>query len=167
LVCILIVTIAAQVDLSTSQSEIVPTSLSDPVYPRLALQARIRGDVVLKLAVRRDGTVELAEAVSGPGMLIQAALDSAKKSKFDCSRCVETLTLYRLVYSFQFGPATTCASPGSAEEYVKLPGYPQVTQGNNQVTLIEQPMGDLCNGDVYKKVRSVKCLYLWKCGHSF
>jgi len=153
---------------ANSQQEAVPiTDLFKPVYPRLAIQGRVRGDVELKLFIRQDGTVESAEAISGPPFLIQAAVDSAKKSKFDCSSCTETLTSYRLVYSFKFGPDLVCASRGGADEYVKLPGYPQITQTNNHVVVIDQPIGELCNGDVIltqRKVRSIKCLYLWKCG---
>jgi Gram-negative bacterial TonB protein C-terminal len=168
LLCLLTIIGLSGLNSESMQSEVVLILLSNPVYPQLAKQAGVRGDVELKLAVRQDGTVESAEAVGGPAMLIQAALDSAKNSKFDCSSCTHTFTSYRLVYSFQFGPATICASPGAIDEYVKLPGYPQVTHTSNQVIVVDQPRGPLCNGGVIltpRKVRSAKCLYLWRCGY--
>jgi outer membrane biosynthesis protein TonB len=76
------------------QNDVVLTLLSNPVYPQLAIQARVVGDVELKLFIRRDGTVDSAEYVRGPAMLVQAATDSAKNSKFDCLRCMEATTSY-------------------------------------------------------------------------
>jgi hypothetical protein len=148
------------------RNEVVLTKLSDPVYPRLAMQARVIGDVELNLFIRRDGTVDSAEYVRGPAMLVQAAIVSAKNSKFDCSNCMEATTSYRLVYSFQAGPPLVCANRGVNDELVHLPGYPQVTHTNNRVILVDQLGGEPCSGDVILtpiKVRSVRCLYLWKC----
>ena len=166
LLCVLTTLVVGQGGSNIPQSEVVLTGLAKPAYPRLARQARVQGDVVLKVAVRRDGTVESAESISGPAMLVQAALDSARNSKFDCSSCTEAVTSYRLVYSFQFGPEAVCAKYGVTDELVDQ-GYPQVTQTKDRVILIDQPI-PLCNGDVMptpRKVRSAKCLYLWKCGH--
>jgi hypothetical protein len=148
------------------QSGVSLTMLSNPVYPRLAIQARVMGDVELKLLIRHDGTVDSAQYIRGPAMLVQSATDSAKNSKFDCASCTETLTSYRLVYSFQFGPPLVCANPGVNDELVHVPGYPQISYTNNQVILIDQPVGELCSGDAILKpfkVRSAKCLFLWKC----
>jgi TonB family protein len=65
------------------------TTLSPPVYPPLAREARIMGDVKVQLGIRRDGSVASAEVVSGPPMLQQAALESARKSAFLCQGCSE------------------------------------------------------------------------------
>ncbi len=166
LLCLLSALVVGESGSNISQDQVVLTSLSNPVYPRLAIQARVVGDVELKLLIRQDGTVDSAEAVRGPSMLVQGALDSAKNSKFNCSSCTETLTSSQLVHSFQFGPALVCANPGATDEKVHLPGYPQVTYTNDRVILIDQPVGELCSGDsILKpmKVRSAKCLYLGKC----
>src|SRR5580704_1862454 len=64
------------------QVEVVLIKLSEPVYPGLARQARIAGNVALTVGVRKDGTVESADVISGPGMLRQAALDSVRQSQF-------------------------------------------------------------------------------------
>jgi TonB family protein len=146
-----------------TQNEVVLTKLSNPVYPQLAKQARVAGDVELKLNVRADGTVESADVISGPGMLRQAALDSARQSQFNCRQCSEDVNSYRLVYTFQL---VATEFNGNCE--VKLDPtatYPKVLQSMNNVTLIDHSIG-LCDpGVTITKVRSAKCLYLWKCGH--
>jgi hypothetical protein len=69
------------------------TTLFNPVYPPLPLQAGISGDVEVKLLIRPSGTVEAAEATTGHPLLRQAAIDSAIRSQFDCSNCGESLTV--------------------------------------------------------------------------
>jgi hypothetical protein len=153
---------------NSSYDGVVVTEVARPVYPQLAKQASVMGDVELNVVIRRDGTVESADAISGPPMLIPAALDSAKNSKFDCSRCTENLISYRLLYSFQFGPGPACANTGDTDETAKQEGYPRVTITNNHIVVCDQPPNIVC---IYnsvltpKKTRSAKCLYLWKCGH--
>jgi TonB family protein len=89
----------AAVSGETLQNGVVLT-LSPPLYPPLARQARIMGDVKLRLGIRRDGTVATAEVISGHPMLQQAALESAKKSAFLCQGCSEGVTTYFLTYTF-------------------------------------------------------------------
>lgn len=47
------------------QTEIFLNTLARPIYPPLARQARIVGDVRIQLEIRSDGSVESAEVVSG------------------------------------------------------------------------------------------------------
>jgi TonB family protein len=91
-----------------AKEEVGLTKLFPPVYPPLARQARITGDVVVKLQVRQDGGVESAEVPSGHPMLRQAALESAQKSKFECSRCRERTTAYSLIYTFGLQEGDRC-----------------------------------------------------------
>jgi TonB family protein len=86
------------------KSEAVLSKLFPPVYPRLAQQARIMGDVELTVHARRDGSVESAEVVSGHPMLKQASLDSAQQSQFECRLCGEATTPYSLTYQFRITP---------------------------------------------------------------
>jgi protein TonB len=72
--------------------------LVNPIYPPLARQARITGEVELKLGIRRDGSVLSAVAVNGHPMLTQAALNSAQQSAFECRGCEDEVTSYSLVY---------------------------------------------------------------------
>jgi protein TonB len=51
----------------------------DPVYPPLAMQARLQGIVRLNVTIGRDGHVENAELIAGHPLLIPAALDAVKQ----------------------------------------------------------------------------------------
>jgi TonB family protein len=83
-----------------SQTGVVLLKLAPPIYPPLARQARITGDVRLQLLIRRDGSVESAEVVSGHPMLKQGALESARKSTFECKNCQKDTSPYLLTYTF-------------------------------------------------------------------
>jgi protein TonB len=54
-----------------------------PVYPRLAKQARVQGDVVLSAIINEKGEVVELKAISGPPMLFSAALDAVQRWKFE------------------------------------------------------------------------------------
>ena len=78
--------------------------LSPPVYPRLARQARIMGDVRIQLAIRRDGSIESSEVVSGHPLLKHAALESAQQSGFECRGCSDEVNSYSLnPLNYRFG----------------------------------------------------------------
>lgn len=53
-----------------------------PVYPRLAVQARIEGTVRLEAVISREGTIMNLHAVSGPPLLIPAALAAVERWVF-------------------------------------------------------------------------------------
>ena len=90
-------------------------NLYPPVYPPLARQARIMGDVVIQIGVRPDGSVASAEVISGHPMLRQAALDSARKSTFLRQEGSGGITSYSLTYTFGFrtGPDSGCTDGGT------------------------------------------------------
>jgi outer membrane biosynthesis protein TonB len=44
----------------TSKGDVLVVSLFRPIYPPLARQARIAGDVVVKLEIRSDGSLQSA-----------------------------------------------------------------------------------------------------------
>lgn len=151
---------------ATPQDGVFLTKLSRPTYPQLALIAHVWGDVDVVVGVRQDGSVESASIVSGPPLLRQAALDSAQQSQFKCQNCYDAVTSYRLVYTFQLGPTIYCGAAGSSSNNSPPEqDYPQVIQSQNHVTLVDRPVGT-CDPavEIHMKVRSVKCLYLWKCG---
>jgi outer membrane biosynthesis protein TonB len=64
----------AQVSASTETPAVVLVKLAPPIYPPLARQASITGEVKVQLRIRKDGGVDSAEAVSGHAMLKLAAL---------------------------------------------------------------------------------------------
>jgi hypothetical protein len=133
---------------------VILTGLSDPVFPPLAKVARVLGDVVLTLGIRPDGSVQKVDIVSGPVMLQQAAKESAQRSQFECGKCSTDVTQYSLTYAFKYGEGDCCA--GSADP-------PKTTWVQGHVTVVSPPIC-LCDpsADVVR-VRSAKCLYLWKC----
>jgi len=53
-----------------------------PIYPPLARQARIQGDVVLDVIIGQDGAVQSATLVSGNPLLVQSAIDAVKQWKY-------------------------------------------------------------------------------------
>lgn len=53
-----------------------------PKYPLLAVQSRIEGDVQIDALIDKDGNVVQARAISGPGVLVPAALEAVKHWKY-------------------------------------------------------------------------------------
>jgi len=54
----------------------------EPVYPQLARNARIQGQVVLTAIISRDGTIQDLHILSGHPMLVQAALDAVRQWRY-------------------------------------------------------------------------------------
>ena len=150
---------------STTPHEVSITKLFDPIYPPLAKQTRQFGDVQLQLTIRPDGTVESAEVLSGPPLLRDAALTSAQKSTFTCTNCADGPTFYLLTYTFQVTFPTKNCAPSPTFQNIS---YPQVTHTANHITIVDQAP-EICDPVAtitYNKVRSLKCLYLWRCARS-
>ena len=53
-----------------------------PIYPQLARQAHLEGTVRLHTLIDNDGSVIEVTYVSGPSMLVQAAIDAVKQWRF-------------------------------------------------------------------------------------
>ena len=139
-------------------------NLSQPVYPPLARQANIYGEVSVEVTVRPDGKTDVAFE-SGHAMLKQAALDSAQQSRFECRGCSSSVS-YHLVYSFRLAKGSDCCSAMSVPPKVTL--EPQTgDQTAQRQTLITITADEICLCDpavqLTKKRRALKCLYLWKC----
>lgn len=159
----------------TPQTGVVMTKLSPPIYPPLARQARIMGDVKLKVDIRPDGSVESAEVISGHPILKLAALDSAKNSVFECRGCEGPQTS-SLVYNFvildtaEFKPDPCCCSTPPKRPVKDV--EPQMNMAAGLIT-ISVPTTPVCmcpdecderRAEEHSRYRSLKCLYLWKCG---
>jgi len=158
--CILAALRASAQDVSgaaTPQTGVVLVKLSPPSYPPLALQARIMGDVEVYVHVRQDGSIASAELFSGHPMLAPAALESAKRSQYECRDCSEGATAYELTYAFEMKAEGDCCTA--------LSRRPEVTQSANRISIsAESPC--ICDPTVRItriKWRSAKCLYLWHC----
>ncbi len=50
-----------------------------PVYPQFAIMARISGTVHLIGTIGKDGMIEQVQVVSGPSLLVQAAVDAVRQ----------------------------------------------------------------------------------------
>ena len=57
-----------------------------PVYPRMARSSHAGGDVTVDALIDKDGNVTKLEAVSGPPILRQAAMDAIRQWKYDAAR---------------------------------------------------------------------------------
>jgi TonB family protein len=135
----------------------VLAKLSPPVYPPLARQANISGEVRVDLSIRQDGTVAAADAFSGHPMLKQSAVESARQSHFECRNCVVGLTNFSLTYAFEMKDDGDCCSAFSRT--------PEITESSNRISIVA-PHWCLCDPTstiTRIKWRSAKCLYLWHC----
>src|SRR5271167_1228559 len=54
----------------------------NPVYPPLARQARIQGQVILRAVISKDGSIEGLTLVSGHPLLAPAAIDAVKQWQY-------------------------------------------------------------------------------------
>ena len=60
-----------------------PISTPPPVYPQLAKMGRIEGEVVLDTVIDADGSVVQLRVISGPPLLVPAALEAVSKWKYE------------------------------------------------------------------------------------
>ena len=137
-----------------AQTGPVLITLSTPKYPALARMAHIIGEVKVTAIIRRDGTIELAEATGHP-LLKQAALESVQKSTFECRGCTKEATRL-LTFSFEIKDEGDCCGALSRPA--------EVTQLGDRI-IVATAASCTCDPVVQlERVRSWKCLYLWKCG---
>jgi protein TonB len=54
-----------------------------PFYPPIARQAGVEGTVVLSATIATDGTVEALHYVSGPALLVQAAMNAVRQWRYE------------------------------------------------------------------------------------
>lgn len=146
------------------QNGVVLTKLVQPIYPPVARAARITGDVDLVLTVRPDGAVDSVDA-SGHPLLGESAVISARQSRFECRGCTEQFNKYRLVYTFNIEGECEC-EPRETASIKKEPqqAYPQFPDAQHHVTVVAQVFCTCDPLGTKIRVRSVKCLYLWRCG---
>jgi len=53
-----------------------------PAYPPIALIARAQGTVMLQAIIGRDGTVQDLKVLSGPALLVRAAMEAVKTWRY-------------------------------------------------------------------------------------
>jgi TonB family protein len=119
------------------KAEVVLVKLSPPIYPPLARQASITGDVKVRLWIQKGGTIQSAEAVSGHPMLKMAALESAQKSHFECRGCADPVA-YVLTYRF-------VVKKFSTESCKLAPKNPEVSFSDDHVTITAEALCVVAN----------------------
>lgn len=143
----------------------VLVKLHQPLFPPLANQAGISGDVELNITVQESGTVGSVAVISGHPLLTPAAMESIAKSQFECSGCTQPAT-YSMTYSFVAGDLLRDGcTEGTADSQSLRRSHEQVSFADHHVTIVG-PFVALCPSGPYgpiPKVRSAKCLYLWRC----
>jgi TonB family protein len=146
------------------QDRAVLVILSSPTYPQIARAAHISGDIVLTVTVTKDGGVASAIVESGPALLAlrQAAIDSVKQSHFECGGCGDRPETFRIEYSYVLDDPPDPCSDAVKSEYQS---YPQISHSGNHVTIVDRAV-TICDPPAEPgRVRSVKCLYLWRCAY--
>jgi periplasmic protein TonB len=53
-----------------------------PIYPQIAKTARVSGTVVLQATISKTGTIQNVQAISGPTMLRQSAIDAVRSWRY-------------------------------------------------------------------------------------
>jgi periplasmic protein TonB len=54
-----------------------------PLYPQIARAARVQGTVVLHAIIAKDGTIQELQYISGPPLLMKAAMDAVKEARYN------------------------------------------------------------------------------------
>jgi protein TonB len=54
----------------------------EPVYPPIAKAAHQQGTVIIHAIISKDGRIESASVISGPGLLTGAALDAVRNAHY-------------------------------------------------------------------------------------
>jgi len=129
--------------------------LKAPEYPPIARVARVSGYVVLSLKLNDDGSPASVEAMSGPQMLRQAAVDSAMGSEFQPVPKDQVGHEYQVFYNFSLQYETCDDSPNQPLPPLKIEANAVTVSGRSIQT---------CDYASPVRVRSAKCLFLWKCG---
>jgi TonB family protein len=73
---------AQRIRLSEETSKSLLIKMAPPVYPILARQGHVQGMVVLDADIAKDGTVENVRPISGHPILVPAAIDAVKQSRY-------------------------------------------------------------------------------------
>ena len=58
------------------------TNKVTPIYPPIAKTAHVSGTVVLHAIISKDGSIQELQYISGPPLLMRAAMDAVKQWKY-------------------------------------------------------------------------------------
>src|SRR5262249_8877660 len=127
-----------------SAARIVLVKLSPPAYPAIAQQALIEGDVSVRIVVHSDGRLDSASAGTGHRLLQQAAVESAKQSKFECRACAGSDVTRAFMYSFHLLPTNAkpdpcCCARKTSSSQTEKRDTDDVSQSDDHITITTVP----------------------------
>jgi TonB family protein len=126
-----------------------------PIYPPMARIANLDGTVTVEITIEPDDTVSLQKSTGHP-ILVQAAEESLKLSKFACDSCSQRTTPFTIAFDFRFF-SLECGSFGNSSPMAVLDTSNHITISSDRYC-ISDPAPVLG-----RRVRSLRCMYLWKC----
>jgi hypothetical protein len=136
-----------------------------PIYPPLAIQANITGRVEAEFTIAQDGSVTTFRILSGPPLLLQSVTDSYSKSRFTCEGCQRAEYTYRVTYDFVLPPDRFAKACAYIAKTGKEPDMPCSAQDKpDHVTVRPKHAVCVAADPAAPRVRSARCLWLWKCG---
>lgn len=109
--------------------------VSNPTYPQMARIAHITGRVILEITVQPSGEFTVSRAIGHP-ILVQAAKGSLQGAKLRCDGCGDEPHTFSIAYEFKMDNPPPPLPPPVAEA-------PPIRR---------------------QRDRSIRCLYLWRCG---
>lgn len=114
-----------------------PTKIKDvrPVYPEVALDARVAGMVILEIRIGPDGTVEDAQVLRSIPLLDQAAIDAVKKWQFVPTRLNGQPVPVMMTVTVNFRPDAQAQdrAPAPVLEAIEVrPGGSQASRGRGR-----------------------------------
>jgi hypothetical protein len=95
-----------------------------PVYPALAKNARITGDVQVRVIVD-NGNVVGTERMSGHPLLVSAAIDNIKSWKFD--KAVRMTFATTFIYRLDGDSEESKDQPSNPKLELELPSFAKIT----------------------------------------
>lgn len=131
-----------------------------PQYPQMALIAAIQGEARIEVAFKDDGTIADVKEVSGHPILLFAAKENLRQAKLVCENCVAGSS-FVVVYDF----VRLINVPGMDPcDHAAAPLPNPVVNSPTHITIYGTPgcIEPRCCPPP-QRVRSLRCLYLWKC----
>jgi TonB family protein len=121
---------------SAAESALMPKAAVAPKYPPLAAMARVSGSVVVRVTIDAFGSVTKAEVLSGRVPLRQAALDAARKWRFETelseTRTTELKFRFSLLPDKDDSEVQTTFFPPDEVEVALAPAKPTVNYGRGR-----------------------------------
>ena len=143
-------------------SGVTLVKITYPIYPDVAAKAHISGEVVLMLGIQPDGSLVSADVVSGPAMLQESAVQSARQSKYECRGCGQGVTSYRMRYVFILVDDGSCqpnAIPSANGDRQDQPEPPPSVDPSGPVVTTTRYIVCLVDPVTTIHTRSLKCLF--------